>query len=239
MSHLSSEDVRSTLRFKNLAHLLKVESDTRLLNIFASISCLMIIAHVSTDIEVSKLIDMVAKIRVDKKHLYIATHQLNLDSLQNKTINYNVVFHHKGTGSTATGYILDFVSYGTLFFIFTDGKNVTTSLCPVLGQTHGQTYNGLCPGHFQTPYGKELKISFIGIRPYINYDPIGGTEFLIVKILAEKFKFTPKFIPEKAVDNVDQNGKFYGLLHRVRCMFVILFTRNDTSFSYSGLHQAE
>ena len=117
MSHLSSEDARSTLRFKNLDVLLKIESDTRLLNILASISCLMIIAHVSTDIEVSKLIDMVAKIRVVKKHLYIATHQLNLDSLQNKTINYNVVIHHKGTGSTATGYILNFVIYRTLFFI--------------------------------------------------------------------------------------------------------------------------
>ena len=105
MSHLSSEDVRSTLRFENLAHLLKVESDRRLLNILASISCLMTIAHVSTDIEVSKLIDMMTKIRVDKKHLYIATHTLNLFSLQNKTINYNVVIHHKGTGSTATGYL--------------------------------------------------------------------------------------------------------------------------------------
>ena len=102
MYHLSSEDVRSTLRFRNLADLLKIESETRLLNVLASISCLITIAHVSTDIEVSKLIDMVAKIRVAKKHLYIATHQLNLDSLQNKTINYNVAIHHKGTGSTAT-----------------------------------------------------------------------------------------------------------------------------------------
>ena len=99
---------------------------------------------------------------------------------------------------------------------------MTTSLCPVLGQTHGQTYNGLCPGHFQTPYGKELKISFIGIRPYINYDPIGGSEFLIVKILAEKFKFTAKFIPERAADIVNKNGKFYGELHRVRCIFELL-----------------
>ena len=63
----------------------------------------MTIAHVSTDIEVSKLIDMVAKIRVAKKHLHIATHKLNLVSLQNKTINYNVVIHHKGTGNIATG----------------------------------------------------------------------------------------------------------------------------------------
>ena len=85
-----------------------------------------------------------------------------------------------------------------------------------MGKTHAQTYNGVCPGHFQMPYGKELKISFIGIKPYINYDPIGGSEFLIIKILAEKFKFKPKFIPEKAYDTVNRNGIFYGMLHRVR-----------------------
>ena len=97
-----------------------------------------------------------------------------------------------------------------------DGKNVITCLCPVLGKTYAHTYNGMCPDHFQKPYRKELKVSFIGIRPYINYDPIGGTDFLIVKILAEKFRFKPKFIPEKAFDMVEQNGTSHGMLHRVR-----------------------
>ena len=93
---------------------------------------------------------------------------------------------------------------------------MTTCLCPVLGKTHGQTYNGLCRGQFQKPYGKELKISFIGTGPYINYNPIGGSEFLLVKILAEKFKFKPNFIAERSYDIVEQNGTFYGMLHRVR-----------------------
>ena len=100
-----------------------------------------------------------------------------------------------------------------------DGEDAITCLCPVLGKTHAHIYNGLCPGHFQTPYGKELKVSFIGIEPYINYHPIGGSEFLTVKILAEKFKFKPKFIPAKAFDTIEQNGTFYGMLHRVRFRF--------------------
>ena len=82
-----------------------------------------------------------------------------------------------------------------------------TSLCPVLGQTHGQMYKGKCPGHLVTPYGRELKISFVGTKPYISFNPIGGSEFLVVKVLAEKFKFKPLFIP---------NDTFYGMDHMVR-----------------------
>ena len=68
----------------------------------------------------------------------------------------------------------------------------------------------------QKPHGKEINISFIGVKPYITYNPIGGTEFLIVKILANKFKFIPKFIPEKSYDIVNHNGTPYGMFHRVR-----------------------
>ena len=67
----------------------------------------------------------------------------------------------------------------------------------------------------QKPYGKEINISFIGIPPYITYNPIGGSEFVIVKILSEIFQFIPKFIPEKTFDTVEHNGTFSGMLHRV------------------------
>ena len=184
----------------------------RVLNILASISCLMIRADVTTDTEVSQVIDIVTRLRIVKKHLIITTPKLNDTFLKNKTINFNVVIYQKGAGNTesANNLNLDIVLY------MPDGNNATTSLCPVLGKTHAQTYNGLCPDHFQKPHGKELKISFIGTGPYINYNPIGGSEFLLVKILAEKFKFTPKFIAERSYDIIEQNGTFYGMLHRVR-----------------------
>ena len=54
------------------------------------------------------------------------------------------------------------------------------------------------------------------MRPYISYNPIGGSEILIVKILANKFKFIPKYIPETSYDAVNQNGTFSGMMHRVR-----------------------
>ena len=99
---------------------------------------------------------------------------------------------------------------------FIDGKVVNTSLCPTLGKKNAEPYNGKCPKHLQSTNGKELKISFIGTKPYIFYNPVGGSDFLVVKILAKKFRFSPKFIPERSYDMVRNNGTTYGMLYRVR-----------------------
>ena len=93
---------RNTLRFRSVAHLLRIEYDTRLMNIFSSISCLRTIADVSTDTEVSHVIDIVSRLRIAKKHLTISAPKLNVASLQKKTINFNVVIYHRGTGSATT-----------------------------------------------------------------------------------------------------------------------------------------
>ena len=85
-----------------------------------------------------------------------------------------------------------------------------------MGTTHVVSYNGTCPNHLQNPSGKELKISFIGFIPYIAYNPLGGSDFLVVKILAEKFGFFPKFVPARSFDTVTTNATTYGMLHRVR-----------------------
>ena len=99
---------------------------------------------------------------------------------------------------------------------FTDRKVVNTSLCPTLGKTNAELYSGQCPKHLQSTHGKDLKISFIGIKPYISYNPAGGSDFLVVKILAKKFRFSPKFIPERSYDMVRNNGTTYGMLYQVR-----------------------
>ena len=99
---------------------------------------------------------------------------------------------------------------------FTDRKVVNTSLCPTLGKTNAELYSGQCPKHLQSTHGKDLKISFIGIKPYISYNPAGGSDFLVVKILAKKFRFSPKFIPERSYDMVRNNGTTYGMLYKVR-----------------------
>ena len=99
---------------------------------------------------------------------------------------------------------------------FTDRKVVNTSLCPTLGKTNAELYSEQCPKHLQSTHGKELKISFIGSEPYISYNTVGGSDFLVVNILAKKFRFSPKFIPERSYDIVINNKTTYGMLYQVR-----------------------
>ena len=110
----------------------------------------------------------------------------------------------------------------------------TTSLCPILGKTHAEMFNDSCPSSLDRPEGKKLKISFIGISPYIIYDPVGGSDFDFIRILAQKYKFTPKFIPEKSYDPVKVNGTTYGMFHRVRYTWLLSsLTHTTTSFHLS------
>ena len=106
---------------------------------------------------------------------------------------------------------------------FADGKSKRTWLCPTLGKTHAVLHNRLCPKELGNPYKKELKISYIGASPFISYSPVGGSDFLVVNMLAEKFKFIPKFIPERSYDLVSSNGTTYGMLYRVRKIRPLIF----------------
>ena len=76
-------------------------------------------------------------------------------------------------------------------------------------------FNRACPKGLQNPHGKELNISFIGHTPFITYKPAGGSDFLLVQLLAEKFRFIPKFVQEKAKDMVKSNGTNYGMVYSV------------------------
>ena len=70
-----------------------------------------------------------------------------------------------------------------------------------------------------------MPISFIGLTPFIKYNPLGGSEFLVTQILAEKFGFLPKFVPERAFDVTTANGTTFGMVHRVRLMQMTLKIR--------------
>ena len=212
----ASEGQGSILRFRNVANLLRVEDGMRLMIILKSISCLMTIAHVSSDTEASQLIDFVTKFRIAQKYLTIVNPKLDVKSLQNTTINFNVLLHHLGPGANGLKINLSRYIVSIKYMSFADGKVANTSLCPTLGKNHAVPYIGPCPKHLGNPYGKELKISFIGGKPYISYNPVGGSDFLVVKILAKKFRFSPKFIPERSYDIVINNKTTYGMLYQVR-----------------------
>ena len=76
---------------------------------------------------------------------------------------------------------------------------------------------GLCPWILKHPIGKRIPISFIGPEPYIKYRPtIGGSEFLVIKSLAQKFRFLPDFKPERSFDVTKKNGTTSGMVWSVR-----------------------
>ena len=94
------------------------------------------------------------------------------------------------------------------------------SLCPTLGKKYAQIYQSTCPVHLQKPANKVLPIFFIGSQPFIKYPKdfgkLGGSEFLVMKLLAMKHKFTPNLIPAKSFDIAETNGTQYGLVYQVK-----------------------
>ena len=104
--------------------------------------------------------------------------------------------------------------------IFLLEESEITSLCPVLGTMHAQMYNGICPVHLQSPFEKEIQVSFIGGRPFITYDPIGGSAFTVTRLFAKKYGFTPIFLPARVQDVARSNGTTFGMLHRVKIVLV-------------------
>ena len=106
---------------------------------------------------------------------------------------------------------------------FSAGQLIT-SLCPILGETHAQIFHGMCPRNAQSLQGKELKVSFIGPEPFVTYNPVGGSDFLVIKLLAKKFGFFPQFVPEISMDVVKSNGTSYGMVYKVGETYLFITT---------------
>ena len=71
---------------------------------------------------------------------------------------------------------------------------------------------GLCPWILQHPRGKTIPIAFIGPEPYIKYKPIiGGSDFLVIKMLSKKFRFLPEFKPKRTIDVTKKNGMVWSV----------------------------
>ena len=83
-------------------------------------------------------------------------------------------------------------------FISTD-RSVVHSLCPVLGERHAQIVIGLCKKNFQNPLRKKINISFYYAPFWSTNPPLGGSDFLLIKLLARKSGFIPKFVHERNI----------------------------------------
>ena len=97
------------MRSQNAKELLKLGEINLLTDILASTSCLITIVEVDDLGEAFKIIDMVNKFPVSKKHLVVIVPKLDSNGLhrhlairesQNTTINYNVVVHQKHEGES-------------------------------------------------------------------------------------------------------------------------------------------
>ena len=71
------------------------------------------------------------------------------------------------------------------------------SLCPSLGEKHAKLHLGMCPLMWKKPFGKELGICFAGAHPYIK-QPIGGSDFHVLEMFADKFSFLPNYMPKES-----------------------------------------
>ena len=66
--------------------------------------------------------------------------------------------------------------------------------------------------------GRTLKVSFIGVKPYIVYStrPVSGSDIDVLKILSKKFGFGFELRPERTFDVTEtKDGRTIGLIHSV------------------------
>ena len=178
-----------TLNFQNVGSLMDAVNGGKFRSILEELSCLWTVAKVQDESEIHQVIDMVNDFAIPKKYLTISIENVNITLLRNKTINFNVMLNHREAGK------LQHNVGEKCELNFFAGMVRMTSICPSLGKMYAEVVGGLCPGHMQEPQGKELNTSYIGLTPHINYNPISGSDFAFVKILAEKFQFVPNLIP--------------------------------------------
>ena len=71
---------------------------------FTRMSCLVTMAHMTNDEEVSQLINLINEMTVSKKYLIILVDFLNSTVLQKRAINFNVLFNHRNAGELRNVY---------------------------------------------------------------------------------------------------------------------------------------
>ena len=93
---------RSILTFHNVLALSRASETPNFISLIASTSCLVTIVETSSENDIMTLFDIMKKIRLIEKYLFIETTVLNYNLLQNKTINYKVFINHLWKGKLAT-----------------------------------------------------------------------------------------------------------------------------------------
>ena len=83
---------------------MRASEDPKFISLVASVSCLVTIVEISYNKDIMILFEIMNRIRVTKKYLFIETPVLNYNLLQNKTINYKVFINHQCIKGTSVAY---------------------------------------------------------------------------------------------------------------------------------------
>ena len=78
--------------FSDVLQLFAMKDDAKFASVMGGIPCLMTIATSPNTAVSSKLMDLMTVQKVDKKYLLIVTPTMELELLQNKTTNFNILF---------------------------------------------------------------------------------------------------------------------------------------------------
>ena len=198
-----------------MKHFLKMKDNERFLQIVSSFRCLVTFADAESNTNAVELIGIINDLKVKEKYLNVKmAFGIDLNMLKNLSINFSVMVQHL---SSCVYDLYKFsIRLNSIVSTFPGNVSRTTYLCPELGKSYPVIHNIKCHPNMRSPNGKTLPISFIGIVPYIKQNPFGGSENLVIKMLAMKYGFLPRFIPEKTFDVTMANGTTFGMVHRVR-----------------------
>ena len=86
------------MKFQSFQNLLEIKDGEKFRSLRAMMSCLVTITEMSNESEVSKMIDIMHEFKIAQKHLIIFMDTLNTTLLSERTVNYNVMINHRGTG---------------------------------------------------------------------------------------------------------------------------------------------
>jgi hypothetical protein len=100
-----------------------------------------------------------------------------------------------------------------------------TSLCPTVGKKYSEKHDGLCPRSSNNLLGKSIKISYIGISPYILYmneTPPRGSDIHILNLLAQKFQFKVQYFRFVNESKIITQSVYVIIICRLPVSFFIL-----------------
>ena len=86
------------MRFQTLSELLKNKDNFQFSIMLKSIACLYIMAEAGNGHEILQLVEMVHRLTVQKKALNLITPSLDLELLENTTINFDIMINHTDRG---------------------------------------------------------------------------------------------------------------------------------------------